>query len=183
MTDETEEVVKVLYDYTYSEDNGKVEIKQGDIYRLIEKTNTEWWEVYDPTEYDGESFFVPAQYVEIVPEKSPWKALSDLDKVLTFGEDDGDVSDSESPINDPESPVNDPESPINDPESPINDPKTCIPETESKKNITASNNATTQMDVRIDMNALPKTVNSSDDGEYVNLDEFRKTAGITTQVI
>ncbi|CAL1535833.1 unnamed protein product [Lymnaea stagnalis] len=87
MADETEEVVKVLYDYTYSDDSGKIEIKADDVYRLIEKTNSEWWQVYDPSDYDGESFFVPAQYVKIVSEKSPWKALSDLDKILTFGAD------------------------------------------------------------------------------------------------
>ncbi|XP_012940686.1 rho GTPase-activating protein 12 isoform X6 [Aplysia californica] len=86
MSEEVEDVVRVLYDYGYTDDSGQVTIKAGDLYRLVERTNNEWWQVYDPSDANGDCFFVPAQYVEVVSERSPLKTLSDLDKLLTFGE-------------------------------------------------------------------------------------------------
>ena len=86
MAEAEEDVIRVLYDYSYTDDSGQVTIHAGDVYRLVERTNNEWWQVYDPSDSSCDSFFVPAQYVEVVSDKSPLKTLSDLDKLLTFGE-------------------------------------------------------------------------------------------------
>ena len=95
-TDEAEEV-EVLYDYSYSDDQGLVEIHKGEVYRLLEKTNSEWWHVCSldaispSTEDDG--FFVPAKYVHIVKktlsrDQEVDSAIFSLDKVLGEEEED-----------------------------------------------------------------------------------------------
>ncbi|KAL8600586.1 hypothetical protein ACOMHN_062457 [Nucella lapillus] len=90
MSAEKIEEVEVLYNYSYSDDQGLVEIHEGDVYRLLERTNEEWWHVYSVDEDDG--FYVPAQYVRILKEKSGDEevknALSSLDNVLD-GEEEG----------------------------------------------------------------------------------------------
>lgn len=79
--------VEVLYDYTYSDDTGTVEIQEGDVYKLLEKTNDEWWHVCslannNPSK-DTDGFFVPAQYVRILKKNLDLdNALSTLDDVL-----------------------------------------------------------------------------------------------------
>lgn len=86
----------VLYNYSYSDDQGPVEIEEGDVYRLVERTNSEWWHVCPldaknspSTEDDG--FFVPAQYVRLIEKTRDFEAetesaISSLDDVLE-GED------------------------------------------------------------------------------------------------
>ena len=83
---EAEDVIRVLYDYTYADDTGEVTIKAGDIYRLVERTNQEWWQVYDPSEPARDFFFVPAQYVETVADDGILKTISDLDQHLSINE-------------------------------------------------------------------------------------------------
>ncbi|GFS12312.1 rho GTPase-activating protein 12 [Elysia marginata] len=155
MTEVLDQVVKVLYDYKYSDDAGEIEIRTGDIYRLVEKTNNEWWQVYDPSDADGESFFVPAQYVEIVHDESPWKALSDLDKALTFGDDR-----SASP--DPD---------YNDDPSDLY--STAASATSGMRLVIHD---TDESYVNIDNNGERGADDSQ--GEYINLDSYRTAAGI-----
>ncbi|XP_055869100.1 rho GTPase-activating protein 15-like isoform X12 [Biomphalaria glabrata] len=151
-TDESEKVVKVLYDFNYADDGENIEIKAGDIYRLIEKTNAEWWQVYDPSDYDGESFFVPAQYVEIVSDDSHLKALSDLDKVLTFGDDIAPEDDNKKN-------------------------KSALQELSKSKQNVSSNNLNNDSNCA----SVSTSKNDLDEGEYVNLDKFREVAGIHTE--
>ncbi|KAK7009242.1 rho GTPase-activating protein 15-like isoform X3 [Biomphalaria glabrata] len=151
-TDESEKVVKVLYDFNYADDGENIEIKAGDIYRLIEKTNAEWWQVYDPSDYDGESFFVPAQYVEIVSDDSHLKALSDLDKVLTFGDDIAPEDDNKKN-------------------------KSALQELSKSKQNVSSNNLNNDSNCA----PVSTSKNDLDEGEYVNLDKFREVAGIHTE--
>uniref|UniRef100_A0A2C9JJM9 Rho GTPase-activating protein 15 n=1 Tax=Biomphalaria glabrata TaxID=6526 RepID=A0A2C9JJM9_BIOGL len=151
-TDESEKVVKVLYDFNYADDGENIEIKAGDIYRLIEKTNAEWWQVYDPSDYDGESFFVPAQYVEIVSDDSHLKALSDLDKVLTFGDDIAPEDDNKKN-------------------------KSALQELSKSKQNVSSNNLNNDSNCA----PVSTSQNDLDEGEYVNLDKFREVAGIHTE--
>ncbi|CAG5120420.1 unnamed protein product, partial [Candidula unifasciata] len=161
MSDDTEEVVKVLYDYKYSDDTGHVEIKTGDIYRLIEKTNNEWWQVYDPSDADGESFFVPAKYVKIVSEKSPWKTISDLDKLLTFGVN-LDTSENLSETEEEEDTFRD-----------------SVFKESSESNGLESKKQSQEENIEADYANVPyKPPDAGDDGEYVNLDQFRDAAGI-----
>lgn len=98
-TGEGEETVEVLYDYSYSDEQGLVEIHEGDVYRLLEKTNSEWWHVCaldkipPASEDDDDGFFVPAQYVRVVKGKSPGdqevdSAISSLDDVLGAEEEE-----------------------------------------------------------------------------------------------
>uniref|UniRef100_A0A0B7A6W8 Rho GTPase-activating protein 12 n=1 Tax=Arion vulgaris TaxID=1028688 RepID=A0A0B7A6W8_9EUPU len=160
MSDEVEEVVKVLFDYKYSDENGQIQIKAGDIYRLVEKTNSEWWQVYDPSDENGECFFVPAQYVKIVSEKSPWKALSDLDKLLAFG------GDSDKPNN--------------------NTDTEEVVEYSNELDLRQLNNVVSQADPQEDLiirtveyvNVPSEANRIIDEGEYVNLDQFRDLAGL-----
>ncbi|XP_070210293.1 rho GTPase-activating protein 12-like isoform X3 [Littorina saxatilis] len=96
MSAEGGEKVMVLYNYSYSDDQGPVEIEEGDVYRLVERTNSEWWHVCPldaknspSTEDDG--FFVPAQYVRLIEKTRDFEAetesaISSLDDVLE-GED------------------------------------------------------------------------------------------------
>ena len=159
MTEGLDQVVKVLYDYKYADEAGEIEIRNGDIYRLVEKTNNEWWQVYDPSDADGESFFVPAQYVEIVHDESAWKALSDLDKALTFG-----YERSASPNPDYQEDSSDLYSTAASATSGI---RPIIPDTdESYVNITSGEERAT----------------ADRDGEYINLDSYRSAAGIPSLV-
>ncbi|BFZ02333.1 hypothetical protein BsWGS_05371 [Bradybaena similaris] len=87
MSADAEKAVKVLYDFTYSDDSGPVEIKTGDVYSLVEKTNDEWWQVYASSDPHKEPFFVPAQYVKIIPKKSARKSLKNSDKTSAFSDD------------------------------------------------------------------------------------------------
>jgi hypothetical protein len=86
--DSTEEV-EVLYDYSYNDDQGEVQIRHGEKYRLVERTNSEWWHVCaldqstQSTEDSAEGIFVPAQYVRVVKTDDDVKsALSSLDSAL-----------------------------------------------------------------------------------------------------
>ena len=158
MTEEFDQVVKVLYDYKYSDEAGEIQIRNGDIYRLVEKTNNEWWQVYDPSDADGESFFVPAQYVEIVHEESPWKALSDLDKALTFGDER-----SASPKPD----YNDDPSDLYSTAASATSGRPIIPNTD---------------DAYININSGGVGDQGDRDGEYINLDSYRTAAGIPSLV-
>ncbi|RUS71837.1 hypothetical protein EGW08_020400 [Elysia chlorotica] len=156
MTEVLDQVVKVLYDYKYSDEDGEIEIRNGDIYRLVEKTNNEWWQVYDPSDADGASFFVPAQYVEIVHEESAWKALSDLDKALTFGNDRGGSPDPDYP-DDRSDPL------YSTAASATSGIRPIVPDTdESYVNVTSGEEKAT----------------AERDGEYINLDSYRSAAGI-----
>lgn len=161
MSDDTEEVVKVLYDYKYSDDTGQVEIKAGDIYRLVEKTNNEWWQVYDPSDENGEFFFVPAQYVKIVSEKSPWKALSDLDKLLTFGV----TSDTSENLSETE-------------EDADNSTDSVFKEANQSNGLEPKKQSQEESMDADYANVPRKPLDIRDEGEYVNLDQFRDAAGL-----
>ncbi|GFN73744.1 rho GTPase-activating protein 15, partial [Plakobranchus ocellatus] len=149
MSEVLDQVVRVLYDFKYSDEAGEIQILKDDIYRLVEKTNNEWWQVYDPSDADGESFFVPAQYVEIVPEQSAWKALSDLDKALTFGDERSDS---------PEPDYNNVSDLYSTAASGI---RPVLDGTDVYVNVTSGGGDT-----------------SAKDGEYINLDSYRSAAGI-----
>ncbi|XP_071102658.1 rho GTPase-activating protein 15-like isoform X6 [Haliotis cracherodii] len=63
--DEEKGLVEVLYDYSYEDDNGTVTIVTGELYTLLEQTNTEWWQV-KRSDRGETTFYVPAQYVRII---------------------------------------------------------------------------------------------------------------------
>ncbi|XP_048237240.1 rho GTPase-activating protein 12-like isoform X4 [Haliotis rufescens] len=63
--DEEKGLVEVLYDYSYEDDNGTVTIVTGELYTLLEQTNTEWWQV-KRSDREETTFYVPAQYVRII---------------------------------------------------------------------------------------------------------------------
>ncbi|XP_076461270.1 rho GTPase-activating protein 12-like isoform X2 [Babylonia areolata] len=96
---EDREQVEVLYDYSYTDDQGLVEIHEGEVYRLLERTNSEWWHVYSVDEDDG--FFVPAQYVRVIKgtlegDQEVNNALSSLDDVLGNEEETNNENSSEN---------------------------------------------------------------------------------------
>ncbi|KAH9524508.1 Rho GTPase-activating protein 12 [Bulinus truncatus] len=153
MADDSEKAVRVLYDFTYSDEGEAIEIKAGDIYRLVEKTNPEWWQVYDPSglpDTDANFFFVPAQYVEIISDENDdnvLKALSDLDRVLTFNENSNSVGNN------------------------IKDNVILSELSTSNNNVNSDNDHPSAQRPKILL----------DEGEYVNLDTFREAAGIPNQ--
>ena len=69
--------VRVLYDYDYvNQDGRRVSIRVDEEYVLLKKTSQEWWYVVKKgvTKIQGEAFYVPASYVEIIH-----KTVIDLD--------------------------------------------------------------------------------------------------------
>ncbi|KAK6624052.1 hypothetical protein RUM44_010910 [Polyplax serrata] len=61
-------ILVVLYDFRYMwKDNREISVKKGEKLYLLEKTNRDWWQVVRPSE--RKSFFVPAQYVELVSKR------------------------------------------------------------------------------------------------------------------
>lgn len=61
-------IVRVLYDYDYTaNDGGLISIKEGEEYLLLKKSNHEWWRVIREGDDSGtprKPIFVPANYVE-----------------------------------------------------------------------------------------------------------------------
>ena len=149
------EKVEVLYDYSYSDDQGLVEIREGDVYKLVERTNSEWWHVCPldestPSEDDG--FFVPAQYVRVLKRRD-----ETVDNPTSSH--DGVAEDEEDKLiyennNFKHTLVNDGE------QLPRQTPlqSAGIPET---------------------VNGMGKSVDT--EGEYINLDEYRAAAKIHLQ--
>ncbi|KAK6643128.1 hypothetical protein RUM43_004631 [Polyplax serrata] len=61
-------ILVVLYDFRYMwKDNREISVKKGEKLFLLEKTNRDWWQVVRPSE--RKSFFVPAQYVELLSKR------------------------------------------------------------------------------------------------------------------
>lgn len=156
MSDELDEDVEVLYDYEYSDDSGPIQIKTGDIYKLIEKTNSEWWQVDDLSDANGQPFFVPAHYVKIVSEKSPRRVDFDSDRPSGFG-NSSDTTKDNTDIVGVES-------------SDFRQPQSVTSETESDKH---------DINKNIEYTNAVKTGNGSD---YANLTQYRDAAGIPGQV-
>lgn len=62
--------LKALYDYEYNYDSGeKITMTTGDIYELKSKASTDWWQVKYMK--DGNSFHVPACYVQVLENYDP----------------------------------------------------------------------------------------------------------------
>ena len=82
-------VLVVLYDFRYMwKDNREISVKKGEKLWLLEKTNRDWWQVVRPSE--RKSFFVPAQYVELLVK---WKTQN-KDDAESFPGLSGDDDDS-----------------------------------------------------------------------------------------
>ena len=81
-------VVVVLFDYSYENDSGSVQIKTGDEYVLLDKTNDEWWHV--KRQGDDDTFYVPAQYVRLYDEDDSDISCPSTPCLLTKESDNGD---------------------------------------------------------------------------------------------
>jgi len=65
--DDLGRVLQVEHDYTYKANDGTpVEIKQGETYILIKKSNLDWWQVIKLEQ--KKPFYIPASYVKELQE-------------------------------------------------------------------------------------------------------------------
>lgn len=157
-TDEVDEV-EVLFDYSYSDDQGLIKINEGDVYRLLAKTNSEWWHVCSldktPPSTEDDGFFVPAQYVKVIQKKVRGdrevdNAISSLDDVL--GEEE---------------------------ENPQNNVNTSVGPAVFPSGGRSQNEGGTPASQRPpSINGMGKTIDT--DGDYVNLDQYRADAKISS---
>ena len=66
--------VEVLYDYTYTTNDGeKIAVQQGDECLLLKKANVDWWSVIPTNQPSGQKkpLYVPANYVREKPRNTP----------------------------------------------------------------------------------------------------------------
>ncbi|KAJ8314313.1 hypothetical protein KUTeg_008874 [Tegillarca granosa] len=172
--------LKALYDYSYQDDDGHmVTMKQGEEYLLLQKYD-DWWEVIRKDADTNElSFFVPSNYVAIIPDEkdsvdSSVKLTTDSGSNLnnassSEGTQDLNKDDShKNKIQGNDDNVNKSMAagPQNyEPEPDYENTDDCIIQNaESNKNPTGR---------------LRRCF--SDEGDYVNLDKYREESGISTQ--
>ncbi|ESP01569.1 hypothetical protein LOTGIDRAFT_172605 [Lottia gigantea] len=91
-------IVKVLYDYNYTDTDSREEVFMyvDEEFILLQETNDEWWEVCRPAEQVP--FFVPAQYVTIIdtPPRTDVNFNEENNVSELTAEDEGVVDDGNS---------------------------------------------------------------------------------------
>lgn len=180
--------LKALYDYSYSDDFGKmVHMKAGEEYCLLEKSG-EWWEVIrasdSATGSDDRSFYVPANYVKLVDDKSDGesktvnKRSSDSD-VFTPGSDSAQLDASENKAS-ADHGVNDSCSKKGN-HKPDEEMDASIYSNTStfmtNNNVDISSNKTV---ITVRPGVYPVIEDDQDEGDYMNLDTLRDKAGLPT---
>ncbi|KAL5006671.1 hypothetical protein ScPMuIL_015477 [Solemya velum] len=157
------EYVRVLYDYSYiSDDDVKIEINADEQYVLLDCTNDEWWQVRRRGE---EEFYVPANYVEKIPKNEiacdgakeavveRQRLVGEKSPMITFHPETKSVSERENGSG---------ESLYMNSQ----DIASVLVHATGGKTVIEINNSSS---VR---------AHEADSGDYVNLDEYRKNAGI-----
>ncbi|XP_061179734.1 rho GTPase-activating protein 12-like isoform X3 [Saccostrea echinata] len=184
-----------LYDYSYQDDDGHiVHMKEGEKYHLIQKEG-DWWEVIrDMGNLDDLSFYVPANYVRVVDNsgsnvdattKTDDSGLERDEEIRsgnsTLDEDSSDLSSAQVT---PEKNVGKTENGVVGLNSKMEELGSEV--TFERKQSTTFSTFGTQTTGSINLNTKIAENKGyrrsfSDEGDYVNLDEYRLNAGLNSE--
>ncbi|KAK3108074.1 hypothetical protein FSP39_000688 [Pinctada imbricata] len=193
--------LKALYDYSYRDDDGHVvNMRKGEEYHLLQKQG-DWWEVIrDAGDTNELSFYVPANYVEIVgrglkgPEPPPKRTSTgshqgnesgseslnnSITKDVVFNLDTGLDTDN---VNTGET-ISDSTVSKMEPFY-VNSDDTGVINFERKNSTsTFTSFSSKTLPSNSGISTKPECVRRSfsEDGEYVNLDRYRNEAGLTSE--
>ncbi|XP_056007962.1 rho GTPase-activating protein 15-like isoform X36 [Ostrea edulis] len=183
-----------LYDYSYQDDDGSlVHMRAGEQYHLIQKEG-DWWEVIrDVGNSDDLSFYVPANYVRIVDSDGSNVVASTKtdDSGLTCDEEirSGnstlyeDSSDLSSVQVTPEKNVGKTENGVQGLDSKMDSNSELTFERKQSTTFSTFGNQTTgslSLNTKVSENKGIRR-SFSDEGDYVNLDEYRTKAGLPSE--
>jgi hypothetical protein len=183
-----------LYDYSYQDDDGAlVHMRAGEQYHLIQKEG-DWWEVIrDVGNSNDLSFYVPANYVRVVDsDGSNVEASTKTDDSGLTGDEEirsgnstlhEDSSDLSSVQVTPEKNVGKTENGVQGLDSKMDSNSELTFERKQSTTFSTFGNQTTgalNLNTRVpDNKGLRRSF--SDEGDYVNLDEYRINAGVTSE--
>ncbi|XP_062615225.1 rho GTPase-activating protein 15-like isoform X7 [Saccostrea cucullata] len=185
-----------LYDYSYQDDDGHiVHMKEGEKYHLIQKEG-DWWEVVrDMGNLDDLSFYVPANYVRVVDNggsnvdattKTDDSGLERDEEIRsgnsTLDEESSDLSSTQVT---PEKNVGKTENGVEGLNSKMESELSSEVTFERKQSTTFTTfgNQTTgslNLNTKVAENTGYRR-SFSDEGDYVNLDEYRINAGLNSE--
>ena len=164
--------VKVLYDYTYTDDEDhEIVMRTDEVYFLMNSDGKDWWNVCRPDSPES-PFYVPSTYVEILPDvkDSSDQGYSPISKLAYF--ENGGLIDKQS--SDRHSGVS-----VNKMEEDIY--VNTVVDTDSNANIQNENNKTSihvQYIGKSNLPSRPSDLDVRDEDDYVNLEQYRAQAGI-----
>nr|XP_057934160.1 rho GTPase-activating protein 27 isoform X2 [Doryrhamphus excisus] len=80
------ELVSVQHGFEYETHDGRlVSIKPNETYFLVSRTNEHWWHVRTKHDAAARPFYIPAQYVKVLPSRGGREALGDSYQFSSFG--------------------------------------------------------------------------------------------------
>lgn len=164
------EYVRALYDYSYINDEGqKIEMKAYEKYELVDSTTQEWWQV---RRGHNELFYVPANYIEKVSNNGNKKddrnkPVAESQGQRSAGEQSPMVTFHPVPETQPVSSGDDGDENIYVNSQDLASESEHVPGVKTVIQITSTGSASK-------ITQEP----TEDSGDYVNLEEYRKNAGI-----
>lgn len=171
--------LRALYDYSYNDDDGHmITMNKGDEYHLISKSG-DWWEVVRDAGSTNEfTFYVPASYVQTLDEADNDSPRSNKSNESSTDNNNDEKVTVTKIVTGTDKPVTDMAS-ASSSDHYINSGEVGITfgkgKSSFKKSSDTSNNSS---GIPITSVKVPFRRSYSDDGDYVNLDDYRANVGI-----